>query len=545
MEPLFLNFTLVLGLATVFAIVARLLKFPLIVAYIVAGIVLSTLGEFGSEAIVFSLLPEIGIAFLLFLIGMELDIREMLHVGKPSIIAAVVQIIISTLAGFAIARFFALGASEATYVGLALAFSSTITVVKLLTERNDENSLPGRLSIGILLVEDIVAIVLLMLLSFSGTMLSLTLPDMLQLIALTIRIVLFFSLTIYISRFILPSLFSFIAHSTELLLLSAITFCFMWIAAAQALSFSLAIGAFLAGLALASSPYRLQIAGRIKPLRDFFTILFFVSLGAQANLVQIAANIWPLITFSFYAIAIKPVIFVLVLSILGYRKHPTFLTSINLTQISEFSLIVLVAGAKLGIVALTTVATFALVAASSITVSSILITHAKWLYKWLFPLISLFERKHTIKVTARPREVEMEHHYIVVGCHRSGGKVVDYLAEKRQDKLIAVDFNPEIVKNLTSRGIRVVFGDIADPEIVAEVNLAKAKLLISTVRDFEDNHFLLTVAKKENPNIFVILSAQSESEVAKLKRRGADKVIIPEALEGTHIINFLSREYFA
>lgn len=548
MDQLFVGFTFVLGLATVLAIVARLLKLPLIVAYIFTGVALATLGStVFSNTSVFQFFPEIGVAFLLFLVGMELDFREMAKVGFPAIILAVGQMLISGLAGFTLGRFFGLGISEAVYTGIALSFSSTIVVVKLLADRKDEASLHGRLSVGILLIEDLVAIFVLMALSLSTSVHSLNVTSTLPVLSLIIKAITFFAITIYLSRYILPSIFNFIARSTELLFLSAIALCFVWVTGSIMLGFSLEIGAFLAGLALASSPYRLQIAGRMKPLRDFFITLFFINLGTQANLSAVLAHPWPFFTFTFYALLVKPLIFLVTLGVLGYRKHTSFLTSINLTQISEFSLIVLVAGRQNSLVTDSTVSTFALVAAVSIALSSILIMRSKKLFKLLLPLVSHFERKTGLQVMSVNKSSTLhthKDHIVVVGCHRSGGKIVEYIMQKHGDRLIAVDFNPDIVQELASRGVTVIYGDASDPEILAEVNLPEAKLLISTIRDLEDNEHLLAEIKAENKKTFVIMTALSEEEAARLRWQGADKVVLPLALEGQHIINFLSKEWF-
>lgn len=546
MNQLFISLTLILGLASLFAIVARLLRQPLIVAYIATGITLSAIGAtIYHDFDVWRILPEIGIAFLLFLIGMELDIREIAKVGRGVTVSTVVQILISLIVGFILGNIFGLPTTEALYIGIALSFSSTIVVIKLLADRHDETSLHGRLSIGILLVEDLVAVLILMFATLSSSSLTLGLTTTLPLVSLILKAVLFFSVTIYLSRFLLPTLFGFIARSTELLLLSAIALCFTWVTAAQFLGFSLQIGAFLAGLALASSPYRVQIAGRIRPLRDFFVTLFFIDLGTQAHIGQVLSTPLPFFIFLLYAVIVKPLIFLAILSLLGYRKHPTFLTSINLTQISEFSLIVLVAGKQAGLVSETMLSTFALVGAVSIAISSILITRSKKIYPYLTRLLALFEQGGSLTRIPNLKKSVLENHIIVVGCHQSGGKVVEYIAEKHGAKLVAVDFNPEIVKTLHEKGINVVFGDIADPEIVDEVNVQAAKLIISTIRDFDDNHLLLIEAKKAKGDVFVIMAAQTQEDAEKLTARGADKVIVPLALEGAHIVNFLSREYFA
>ena len=277
MTDVFSQLAVVLLLSSLFGFIVLRFKLPLVVAYLLTGICLSFAVLFDpTHSAVLEILPELGVAFVLFLIGMELDLREIKLLGKPILLSSIGQVIVSTMLGFLIARALGFETTESIYLGLGLSFSSTVVVVKMLLEKRDLNSLYGKLSIGILLVEDLVAIVALMLLTVGSSFLNLGLQESLPLLVLIFKAIGLFLLTFVISKYVLAGIFNAVAKSVELLFLTAITWCFIFTSIAILSGFSVVIGAFLAGVALASSPYHLQIQGKIKHLRDFFVTLFFV-----------------------------------------------------------------------------------------------------------------------------------------------------------------------------------------------------------------------------------------------------------------------------
>jgi len=295
MDNIFLQLAVALSLSSLFGFFVLKLKLPLVVAYLLAGVSISVVSLIDPHrSPVFEILPEIGIAFVLFLIGMELDLREIKSLGLPIIMAALGQILISTFAGYALAGLLGFESTESIYLGLGLAFSSTVVVIKMLIEKRDLASLYGKLSIGILLIEDLVAIGVLMIISVGGSSFGLGFQQSLPLITLVLKAIGLFVLTFLLSRYVLEKVFDNVARSVELLFLTAITWCFAFTSLAVMLGFSVVIGSFLAGVALASSPYHLQIQGKIKPLRDFFLTLFFVYLGLQTK-VSDFVGAWPAI----------------------------------------------------------------------------------------------------------------------------------------------------------------------------------------------------------------------------------------------------------
>lgn len=539
MDNIFYQLALVLVLASSIGLVIFKLKLPLVVAYLLTGLTLSLVRLFDlGHSPVFEVLPEIGIAFVLFLIGMELKLNELKVLGTPIFVTALGQITFSTLVGLGISVLFGFSPVEGMYLGLGLAFSSTVVVIKMLLESRDLASLYGKLAVGILLVEDLVAILVLMLISVLGASGQQAASGWLQLVLLVVKSIGLFVLTFFLSKYILDKVFSYTARSIELLYITSIAWCFAFTSLAVFLGFSVEIGAFLAGVALASSPYHLQIQAKIKPMRDFFLALFFIYLGSTANFNQLGISIPIIVIFTLYALLLKPFIYMTFLSRFGFRKHTLFQTAVSLTHVSEFSLIVLLVGVSAGLVGQDSVSIMATVAVLSITVSSVMISGSKKLYKYLAPLISKFEKHgkgHNFEVKA---SLKLTDHIIVIGTHRVGKPIVSYLQES-SIPFIAMDFNPSIVRDLVASGVNAVYGDIGDPEIVESLQLESAKLVICTASDMSDNELLLKLAKEKNPKAKVVLRATDADRAHVLKSLGADYVLLPEKVSGDYIVHQL------
>ncbi len=539
MENIFSQLAVALSLSSLIGFVTLKFKLPLVVAYLLAGVVISVLSLIDpGHSPVFEALPEIGIAFVLFLIGMELDLREIKSLGMPIIFSALGQIFVSTLAGFVIATALGFGPGVSLYLGLGLAFSSTVVVVKMLLEKRELASLHGKLSIGILLIEDLVAIVVLMFISVGESALGLGLQQSLSIITLVLKAIGLFILTFLLSRFVLERVFDAVAKSVELLFLTAITWCFVFTTLAVVSGFSVVIGAFLAGVALASSPYHLQIQGKIKPLRDFFLTLFFVYLGLQANILDVLGY-WPIIiTFTIFAIAVKPLLYMFLLGAFGFRKHTIFQTGLNLSQVSEFSLVVLLVGVQAGLASQESLSVMAAVAIFSIILSSIFISNSKKIYNIFKEFVVIFEHHSKIHLFETRQIEELDDHVVVIGAHQVGGPVVNYL-HREKIPVIVLDFNPHIVQAYRDRGINIIYGDAGDPEILEGLQLGKSKLIISTANDLTDNEMIILEAKKRKSQATIVVRASDKEHAAVLTDLGADYVILPEQVSGDFLLSHL------
>ncbi len=544
-ESLFIQLAVILGLSSVLGYFIRKLRLPLLVAYLLSGVVLSASALFDlhtSEAL--TILPEIGIAFVLFFIGMELDFKEIKILGKPIVAAGLGQMVISALAGFAIAGALGSPTIEAMFLGVGLSVSSTIVVIKLLLEKKDLGSLYGKLALGVLLLEDLVSVGILMALTVGSSFLNLGLQDSLPVLTLLAKGVVLFTTAFILSRYILTKLFEAVAKSAELLFLTALAWCFIFVAFSLLLGFSVVIGAFLAGIALANSPFHYEIQGKVKPLRDFFVTLFFVYLGSQVVFEDIAKVLPVMVAFTLFALIIKPLIFLLILGMFGFKKHTMFQTAVSLSQVSEFSLIIMVVGLKMGLVNQVSLTAMALTGVISIILSSTLISQSNRIYRRVSIFIGFFEHsKKTHALENQSSEVVTEtDHVVLIGAHRTGGQIAEFLKAEKIPTVV-LEFNPELIKSLTAKGINAFYGDVGDPEIFDILNLNSAKLVISTAHDLEDTLLLLSELKRRKVSAVVIVRAGSITEAKSLYKAGADYVILPEIVAGEFILNTLKQKW--
>ncbi|MDP3955431.1 MAG: cation:proton antiporter [bacterium] len=534
MESPFIQIGFVFILATVLAGIVRLFKQPLIVAYILTGLIL---GGFGAARLAsgetLDLLSKFGIAFLLFMVGLELKISDLKQIGKVAIIAGLGQIIFTFLTGFLVSRFLGFALLQGAYISIALTFSSTVIVVKLLSEKNDLSSLYGKVAIGILLVQDFVAILVLMFLSGFSSQIPQTFMPFLIIFLKGLGLFLF---AYFLTRRIIFFIFQSVARSQELLFLTAVAWCFLFASLSQILGFSLEIGAFLAGVSLSSLPYHYQISSRVRPLRDLFITLFFVGMGMQLDLSK-SINFAPILILSGFVLLGKPLVVLLLMSFSGFRKRTSFLTSISLAQISEFSLILAAMGFSLGHLSREDVTLITGVGIVTIIASSYLISQGHKIYQKLSSLLSLIERGSACEVRSK-LDQDLEKHTILVGCNRTGGDILEFLKKKGEPYLV-LDFNPEVTKALEEEGIPCLFGDVSDDEILNQLNLEKAKLIISTVPSIEDNLILVSYAKQKNPKLIVLVTASYPEEEEDLYKVGADYVVLLQYIGGAHVAHLL------
>ena len=335
MGNIFFEIALIVCVAAIFAGVFRVLRQPAILAYILTGVVLAPLGLLSIESHDFlRTLGEVGITLLLFMIGLEIRIKELPTIGRVALITSVFQIIFTFGLGFAIAALLGFDILSSSYIAIALVFSSTIVVVKLLSDKRDLGSLYGKIAVGILLVQDFLAISILILLSGfkNGGMVS---PD--QVILIGLKAVVLVGWIVVLSQKVMPRIVGLFAKSSETLFLISLAWLFGLSAfvSSGVIGFSIEIGGFLAGLALSNSIVNYQIIAKARILRDFFIILFFVILGVQMDFANISAVIIPAIILSAFVLTLKPLIVSFIMGGLGYRKRTSFLTGISLAQISD------------------------------------------------------------------------------------------------------------------------------------------------------------------------------------------------------------------
>lgn len=523
----FSEISLLLVVAAGFGVLARLLKQPLLIGFLFAGLFLNYFG-FISDPHILDNLGKIGIALLLFLVGMDMNVREIPTIGKVALSAGLGQIIVTTAVGFLIALALGFSTIPAIYVSLALTFSSTIIIVKLLSEKKDLDSLYGKIAVGFLLVQDLVAVLILMFLAGlrDGNL------NILSVVVLIIKAVVLFSSVWYLSKDILPKLFGkIVGNSQELLFTVSIAWALgIAMLVGGPLGFSFEIGGFLAGLALSNLPDHLGVSAKTKSLRDFFLTIFFVTLGSQLVITNIVHVLPAAIIFSIFVLIGNPLIVMVIMAFMGHKSRTSFLTSVMVAQVSEFSFILMAMGRSLGHVAESDLALVVLVGAITMTLSTYLILGSEKIYLKFKSFLKLFEKSKT-KESVYIKERDYKDHVVLVGCDKIGSLILPYFI-KHNIPTIVIDFNPSVFSRLSSENIDVLLGDVADVEILELAKANEAKIIVCTIPNLDENLAILkSIQAFRNKPIF-IGSAESRAETIKLYEAGANYVLNPDILAG-------------
>ncbi|MBI2031839.1 MAG: cation:proton antiporter [Candidatus Levybacteria bacterium] len=549
MGPAFIEITVIVCLAAILSYLFRILKQPAILAYILTGILIGFLGFFDvSNHDLLNTLAQLGITFLLFTLGLEIKIKNFASISKVVFVVASVQMLFSFLAGYIASLLFGFSVTSAIYIGIALMFSSTVIVVKMISERKEFHSLYGKIAVGILLIQDLLAIGILVFLSaFNPQFLSA--KPIFVFSQILLKGFLLFAAVFLLQKYVFPKVTEKLARSTETLFLASIAWVFGLSALVSSTGFSVEIGGFLAGIALANSIVNYQIIARAKILQDFFIVLFFVLLGAQMVFVTSLGGFLkifiPALTLSFLALVIKPFIVMIIMGVMGYKKRTSFLTGVSLAQISEFSLITVFLGQRLGHVSNEVISIVTFSAIITFTLSTYLLSGNKDLYKAIHRYLSFLELvpiKREDEIESPDGLSELKNHVVLIGGDQMGQSILNAL-EDIEVEVVVVDFDPEILKNLEIKKVHRLYGDISDLDIQERAKLDSAKLVISTNPDLEDNLLLLKELKHENRRAKVVVMAFDTTEAKNLYKAGADYVILPHLAGGRQIAKLISENH--
>ena len=533
---LFSQIGILIILAAILGVLARLLKQPAVLGYLLVGLLIGPigLGLITSQEFI-TTFATIGVAFLLFLVGLELDWRKVRGLGWLVLSVSTGQILITLLLSLGLAKLFNFTTIESIYIALALTFSSTVIVIKLLSERHKLDNLFGRISVGVLIVQDFVAVMALAFLENLSVQINSDL--ILVFIGSIFKGIVLIFLSWLIGKYIISYIFKKVAKFPDSLFLVAIGWCFVVAIIAKLMGLSIEIGAFLAGISLATSTYSLNINAKVSSLRNFFIVVFFVALGLEITVIS-WANLKIALIFSLFVLFIQPIIVLIIMGLSGFKRRTSFLVGVTLAQISEFSLIIAALGLKLGHIDTNLVVIITLVAIITITISSYLIINSNKLYQLLSGVLKIFEKKKTICEDCIKLEKIYKNHVILLGVRRTGYNILHEL-EKLNEEIITVDINPEVFDRLTKQKIPVIFGDASDEEVLNELNLANAKMVISTIPDFTDNLSIIKYIKKKNPDIKIFVLSFDVDEAKELYKKGVDYVIMPQHISGEHIAKML------
>ncbi len=547
-HSLFYEITSVLLLAGAVAFVMSWLKQPSVISFIVTGLLVGPFGYIRlHDSATLESLGQIGITLLLFMVGLELDVQKLKTFGKVAFLTGIGQIVFTGAVGLGIASLLGYSLVPAVYIATALTFSSTIIVVKLLGEKHDLQTLYGRIVVGFLVVQDFVAMLILLFLGGTNSSGRLATMPLWQNVAIVLVKALVLGLGLYfVSRFILPKVLKNFWSSSELILAFSIAWA-LGLAAFASLpwvGFSMEAGGFLAGLALANSQMHYEIGAKIKSIRDFFIIIFFIVFGAQLVLGNITSLVWPAIVFSLFVLIGNPLILLFIMGYLGYKPRTSFMASVTVAQVSEFSFILVALGNRLGHLDISVVSLITFVGIITISLSSYMITYSEKLYEIFKKHLQFFDfaKKH---ISEDSNTTILKNHIILVGARRLGAHIAAAL-EKQKARLVVVDFDPDITLKLSSEGYNSICGDITDSYIQEQVNLREARVIISTVPDFENNLTLLEAVReavgtnKKRPKL--VFAAQDEHEAKKFYEKEIDYALSPHFVGGQHLASLLSED---
>lgn len=535
---LFTELSIVVALGALIAGIMRYLKQPLIIGHIITGILAgpAVLNIIHDES-AFGVFSSIGVALLLFVIGLELSIKIFSRLGNVVFTAAAVQLASVTLVGMFAAKALGFNTLEAFIIGLSLALSSTIIIVKLFNDKKEITRLYAQIAIGVLLIQDLVAtggkIFLAAQSQGSGSLFDIVL--------LIGRGALLTLLLYLISRYVLPKMVHMLERSKELLLLFGLGWALGLATIFQRVGFSIEIGALFAGVSLAALPFSRELASRLKPLRDFFIVIFFITLGHSMVPNQLGNVILPAIIFTLIVVLLKPLSILISMGALGYTKRASFKTAISMSQISEFSLVFLFAANEAGVASEEARAAVTLVALFTFAVSTYLVKYDNKIYNQLEGKLRLFERH----VTRLEQHTAAQHFPIILLGYRKGGAEFIRTFQNMKKRFVVVDYDPEAIELLERQEVSFLYGDVTDPELIEELNLQKAKLIVSTISDYDTNKFLAHWLNTKNPNAVFICSASTTYHAARLYADGAAYVMLPHFIGSEKISNFIKKSGFS
>lgn len=530
-EAIIFDIALILIISAILAFIAKMLRQPLIPAYVLTGLIIGPLvfGFVGNLDLIYAF-SEIGIAFLLFTAGLEISFSKIKEAGlKRILFIGLLQVGIIFGIAYFLAGFLGLTALQASYIGIILAFGSTMVDIKLLADRGELITLHGRLILGILLLQDLVAIAAIVIFTTGGF-------DVGAIGIAFTKLLFILMIAIILQKFVLNNLFKFAARSNELLFLSSLAVLFLFIILAYISELSIVIGAFIAGVSLANSPFKIELESRISPLRDFFAILFFVALGMQIVFIGVGERMvlfWAILAAAFI---IKPIITLILLRSTGYHSRTSFMTAISLAQLSEFSLIIGAIGVSLGALDASIFSTVILATIITMSVTPYFIDFKDLIYKLLKYPVALLRFLPTSESLHYKDDIDKE--ILMIGSHRMGGALMEELLAKK-DKLLIVDYNPEVIGVLKKKKISCIYGDITSPELLDNIDIKKLRLVISTIPDYEENLYLVKKLKTLSPKLKVIATGSRISETLDLYKAGADFVVTPKIIAGQELAHIL------
>lgn len=533
---IFSEIALLVLLAAAVGFIGLLLRQPLVVAFIAVGVLAGpdVLGLVSSVDFI-ETLSQISIAVLLFLVGLKLDVNLVRNLGKVAVVTGLGQVAFTAFFGFLICMALGMEMVTSLYVAVALTFSSTIIIVKLLSDKQEIGALHGKMALGFLIVQDIFVVLAMVTLSAVGVGAGEDTASPWHMVQVLVGGALMVGAVILFIRYLADPLLGQVARSPELLVIFAVGWAASLAALGDALGFGKELGGLLAGVSLASTEFREAVSSRLAPLRDFLLLFFFIHLGATLQLSTLDDQVGAAIVLSLFVLIGKPLIVLGIMGHMGYRKRTGFMAGLTMAQISEFSLIFMAMGIAIGHIGDQAMGLVTLVGLVTIALSVHMITWSHKLYRICEPWLGIFERRHAHREAqdtagaAQPRG----HDFVVFGLGRYGCRIGARL--RQQDHhVLGIDFDPEALANWRRMGMDAMYGDATDPEFVAHLDLAGVKAVVSAVprdrgvlTEADPQIALLHGLRSANYQGQVFLSVQKAAEAEDLLHQGASAVLNP------------------
>ncbi|MBK1644048.1 sodium:proton exchanger [Thiocapsa imhoffii] len=523
----FAELAALLAIAAVVAALAVRLRQPVLIAYIVVGIAVGPAGfDLVRSHDQINVLAQVGVAVLLFVVGLKLDLTRVRDIGTVALATGLGQLAFTIVFGFIIILALGKGVTEAFYVAVALTFSSTIIIVKLLSDKGELDTLHGRIAIGFLIVQDIAVVLAMMAMSALGS--GSDAPAIEVAASLIGRIAAAAALMYIMMRYVLPVVLHSVARSQELLLIFAIAWGTGLAALGEWVGFSQEAGAFLAGFSLASTRYREAISARLTGIRDFLLLFFFIDLGSELDFSTLGAEIGSALILSLFVLIGNPLIVMAIMGVMGYRKRTGFLAGLTVAQISEFSIVFVAMGIGLGHISGEALGLTTLVGVITITLSTYMILYSHPLYRFLAPVLGLFERRHPYREvnTAESGDSQVAPQVLVLGLGRYGLRLARHLRNADLE-VLGVDCDPDLIRRLAGDGLPVRFGDGHDPSFLDSLPLTGLGWIVSTLPDVDSNRVLLYALAERGFTGEIAIVARDDQQGQQLWLAGAPIILYP------------------
>ena len=532
------EFSLLLIISAFAGAIALILRQPVLIAYIVVGIVVgpAVLGIVHAHEQI-DLLAQIGVSVLLFVVGLKLDLKHVRHIGPVALATGLGQLAFTIVFGFVLILLLGKSPIEAIYVAVALTFSSTIIVVKLLSDKRELDTLHGRIAVGFLIVQDLAVVIAMMVMSTLRT-------DDTGLLALLAsiawRVALAGTVLFVLMRYVLPRLVASMAKSMELLLIFAIAWGMALAALGEWAGFSKEAGAFLAGFSLASTQFRDEINARLTSVRDFLLLFFFIDLGSKLDFSTLGDELWPAVVLSLFVLIGNPLIVLAIMGFMGYKRRTGFMAGLTVAQISEFSIVFVAMGITLGHVGIEALSLTTLVGIVTIALSTYMILYSQPLYEKLNPLLKIFERKVPFREleSAHLQTQSSEIDVMIFGLGRYGARLARGLQESGLE-VLGVDFDPEVIREMEKQKIAMRFGDGIEAAFMESLPLKQTRWVVSTLPDLSSNRGLLLALREHHFTGEIAMVARHSEEGIALKALGVPTVLYPMNSAVDHAVETL------